>query len=170
MKAIHAVFVLFCVALPLCAAPTPPADVVYGPVFHHEEQTLAAGTAFVVQTPEGTFLVTAQHLFGPEGDLPRDLTPAETKQFVPSVSATSLTHPAVKLTSSDMLLIPSAKRFSREDAGHDVAAFRLGKYKGEALTLAAALPGSGESVYLLAVRLPRFSGSPALCVDSGGEQ
>ena len=151
MKTLCAVFPLFFVAFAAFAAPTPPADVVYSPVFHHEKQTLAAGTAFVVQTPEGTFLLTAQHLFGPAGDLPRDLTPAETKQFVSSVSATSLTHSTVKLTSSDMLLIPSAKKFSQEDAGHDVAAFRLAKYQGASLPLAAALPGAGESVYLLAV-------------------
>ena len=151
MKSSRVILPLLFAAWSASAAPTPPVDVVYGPLFHHGKQTLAAGTAFVVQMPEGTFLLTAQHLFGPAGDLPRDLTPEETKQFVSSMSAVSLMHPAVKVASSEMLLIPSAKKFSEDDAGHDVAAFRLGNYKGGALTLAGALPGNGESVYLLAV-------------------
>lgn len=149
MKLITAILVsLFAVVLSF-AAPTPPENVVFKPTFLTGYTSLSAGTGFVLRLNDDYVIVTAHHLFGPAAGLERDLTPLQAKVYAVALAASSMNRPSIVLTSSDMLLIESAKAFDQTDAGHDVAAFRLTGYKGPFLTVSSVVPKEGDRVYLL---------------------
>ena len=150
MKSVTPVLLLSLLPALLGATPTPPADVVFKPTFLTGYSSLTAGTGFVARLKDNHVFLTAHHLFGPAAGLERDLTPAEAKDFASGLAACSMNHLSKLLTSSEMILIPSAKAFEQNDAGHDVAAFRLADYKGPALLVANAAPKKGDKVYLLA--------------------
>jgi len=135
----------------LCAgSPTPRADVVFKPTFLTGYDSLTAGTGFIARIGGETVFLTAHHLFGPAAGLERDLSPAEAKDYARALAATSMNQRSVVLTSTEMLLIPTAKAFEKRDAGHDVAAFVLRGYRGEQLPIATAAPKKGDRAYLLA--------------------
>ena len=135
------------------AMPNPPEDVVCKPTFLGGYESLAAGTGFVARLPDdqsGCVFLSAFHLFGPAGGLEHDLSPQEARDFAVALAALSMQHPTLIVTSTDMLLIPTARAFSQHDATHDVAAFRLLAYCGAALSVASANPKVGDAVFLLA--------------------
>lgn len=150
MKSISLVILLCVPSVLSVAAPTPPSDVVFKPTFLTGYTSLTAGTGFVARLKDQCAFLTAHHLFGPAAGLERDLTPVEAKDFASGLAASSMSHSSKLLTSSEMLLIPSAKAFDRSDAGHDVAAFRLVGYPGPSLIVSDVAPKKGEKVYLLA--------------------
>lgn len=132
------------------AAPTPPSDVVFKPTFLTGYDSLTAGTGFVARFKENRVFLTAHHLFGPAAGLEHDLSPSEAKAFAAAMVGSSMNHPEVLLTSSAMLLIPTAKAFDQNDATHDIAAFHLPQYQGPALSVSITPTKKGDKVYLLA--------------------
>jgi hypothetical protein len=149
MKYIYAILTLLAAASAY-AVPTPVADVVFKPTFLTGSDSLTAGTGFVLSLKDSVVFITAHHLFGPAAGLERDLAPSEAKEFAAALAALSMTHRSLVLTSSEMLLIPSAKAFDQRDAGHDIAAFRLSGYRGPSLSTSEVELKKGESVYLYA--------------------
>jgi Trypsin-like peptidase domain len=150
MKPISVILALSVVTALATAAPAPPSEVVFKPTFLSGDDSLTAGTGFVARLKGEYVFLTAHHLFGPAGGLERDLSPAEAKEFAVALAGLSMDRSSLVLTSSAMLLIPSAKAFDRSDAGHDVAAFHLGSYRGPSLAVSNVAPKIGEKVYLLA--------------------
>lgn len=150
IKSIIAILSVGIVSSAVFAAPTPPADVVFKPSFLTGYDALTVGTGFVARLKEDRVFLTAHHLFGPAAGLERDLSPAEAKAFVAALAGSSMNHPEVVLTSSAMLLIPSAKAFDQNDATRDIAAFHLPAYRGTSLALSLIPTKKGDSVYLLA--------------------
>ena len=132
------------------AAPEPPSDVVFKPTFLTGYDSLTAGTGFIARFKEEFVFVTAHHLFGPAAGLEHDLSPPEAKQFAVALVGSSMNRTSLVVTSSEMLLIPSAKAFDNKDSGHDVAAYRLSGYHGPSLLVSDTPPKKGEGVYLLA--------------------
>ncbi len=96
------------------AAPTPPANVVFKPTFLTGYDSLTAGTGFVTRIEGEVVFITAHHLFGPAAGLERDLSPVEAKDFAGALAASSMSKRSVLLTSTEMLLIPTAKAFEEE--------------------------------------------------------
>ncbi len=131
------------------AAPLPPEDVVFKPTFLTGYDSLTAGTGFVAKLPDGVVFLTAHHLFGPAAGLEHDLAPTEAKEFAKALAASGMNHASRVITSSEMLLIPSAKALTNADVGHDVAAFRLPGYTESALEVSSVPAKPGDIVYLL---------------------
>lgn len=150
MKPITVILALSVVTALATAAPPPPSDVVFKPTFLSGDDSLTAGTGFVARLKDEHVFLTAHHLFGPAGGLERNLSPAEAKEFVVALAGLSMNRSSLVLTSSEMLLIPTAKAFDRSDSGHDVAAFYLGSYRGPSLAVSDVAPKIGEKIYLLA--------------------
>lgn len=150
MKTIIAILWVGMTSLATFAAPVPPSDVVFKPTFLTGYDALTAGTGFVARLKENRVFLTAHHLFGPAAGLEHDLSPSEAKAFVAALAGSSMNHPEVLLTSSAMLLIPTAKAFDQNDATHDIAAFHLPQYQGPALSVSITPTKKGDKVYLLA--------------------
>jgi hypothetical protein len=147
------------------AAPTVGRNAVLRPVFDTTEGEIGAGTAFVLGRDDGTYvLVTAHHLFGPNGGMSRDIRADELTSVVRGVTATSADDSSVKLTSRRVVEIAGASAFIPSDGNTptdvrpDIAAFRLdGPGGATVLALAAEPAEKGDRVYLLA----EVSGSDA---------
>jgi len=144
------IFGLLALATTALAQPAFRANAVYKPTFLTGYTSLTAGTGYIAKISDRVVFLTAFHLFGPAAGLEKDLTPAEAKDFASALAASSMTDPSHVVVSSEMLLIPSAKAFSDQDASHDVAAFLLESYNGTPLVIAAAMPAVGDRVYLFA--------------------
>lgn len=145
---------------PLCslAIAAPPADVekaICRPVFKLANQSLSAGTAFVLDVTEPsarTLLISAIHLFGPAGGLQEQIPAADLAQKVSGVRCTALATHEV-WAAGHALTIPNAKPL---DGGYkqDVAAFEFDQGKAGAqparLKLARQAPKVGDQIWLLA--------------------
>lgn len=139
-----------------CAAPPPAAQgAICRPVFQADGQTYSAGTAFVVDLPKPdsrTLLVSAIHLFGPDGGLEQQIPAAELAQRVSLVACQPLDS-AEAWQGGRALTIPGALPMG-EGPLKDVAAFVLDTKSAATLParlkLAATPPKPGETVWLLA--------------------
>lgn len=75
----HTIFAAFCVAGSAVAQPTAPASPstveqsICRPQLQVDKKQSAAGMAFVLQASGRSFLVTAQHLFGPDGGFAKEI-------------------------------------------------------------------------------------------------
>jgi len=134
------------------AAPPSVANAILRPTFTVDGQPLEAGTAFLVQPPGGpVLLVTAHHLFGPDGGYARDLRWDELPKHVSAVHATSVEDPSITVDGKEPLAIDGAATYNGNPAGGDVAAFRIADPgKATVLQLAATQPKPGDRIYLLA--------------------
>lgn len=150
MKTITTILWVCIVSSAAFAAPTPASDVVFKPTFLTGYDSLTAGTGFIARIKEQDVFLTAHHLFGPAAGLEHDLSPTEAKAFAAALAATSMNHPGLVVTSSTMLLIPTAKAFNQNDATHDIAAFSLPQYQGPSLAVSTTSTKKGDRVYLLA--------------------
>ena len=127
------------------------ANAILRPVFTVDGQALEAGTAFVVRLGGGAvLLVTAHHLFGPDGGWDRDLTWEELPKLVTAVRATGAGG-AVVVTGQRPLAMEGTATFHGNPAGGDVAAFKIAD-PGHATVLALApnAPKAGDRIFLLA--------------------
>jgi hypothetical protein len=153
-------FALFALSHVICAmvVAAPPATVekaICRPQFKLADQTLSAGTAFVLDVTEPrsqSLLVSAIHLFGPAGGLKDQIPATELAQKVSSVYCVALvTRDA--WSAGRALTIPGAKPLA-SGYKQDVAAFVLNQVKaGEQpvhLKLAAQMPKIGDQIWLLA--------------------
>src|SRR3954470_16977512 len=92
-------------------SPTVPEDVVLKPTFMTGYDSFSGGTAFLCNIPgvEGTFLLTAQHLFGPACGLKRQFDWQEIPKTFVVVTALSITEATHFITSSNCIAIPGAR-------------------------------------------------------------
>src|SRR5450756_709060 len=144
-------------------APEPVPGVVFKPTFLTGYDSLTGGTGFVASFNGSYVFVTAQHLFGTATGLDKDLSPAEAKDYAAALAALAMDSRSNLVTSTHMLLIPSAKAFSNADSSKDVAAFLLPGYAGKSLKIATQVPKVGDAVYLYA----RPRGEDSLRIISG---
>jgi hypothetical protein len=98
------------------------------PEFATAQGKLAAGTAFLArsrtQAQSEVLLVTAHHLFGPDGGLSKQVSWKDLPTFVRSVRCKSLASSNSTLSAGRPLLIKDARPQSEEGAAGDVAAFQ----------------------------------------------
>lgn len=121
------------------------------PEFITQDQTLSAGTGFICEVDPGEppLLLTAQHLFGPAGGLPRDYLWSEMASLVEGGAGYDSEGRRV-VTAGPPLTIEGAKAMSADAVDTDIAAFRLVPPTSvHALPLAAALPAVGDPVWLV---------------------
>lgn len=139
------------VGAPNEAPPTVPADVVLKPTFMTGYDSFSGGTAFLCTVPgvDGTFLLTAQHLFGPACGLERQFTWQEVPKTFIVVTALSITEPKHFITSTQPLAIPGGHALDDSGYDHDLAAYRVDG-KVTSLRMAAERPKVGEPVFLYA--------------------
>jgi hypothetical protein len=132
------------------ARPTADENAVLQPAFTVEGRSLQSGTAFLVKLASGpVLLVTAHHLFGPDGGWQRDLTWEELPKLVTGVRATSVGGAVV--TGKNALAMEGTATFHGNPAGGDVAAFRIGETgAATVLSLAPTAPKVGDRIFLLA--------------------
>jgi hypothetical protein len=135
---------------------TPPpeiADAICRPEFQTANDKFKAGTAFMAQAFLGSswrpVLVTAHHLFGPNGGLPRQIRWSELSSFVRSVRCTSFVSER-DVRSGPPLRVQDARPFSEEGFPRDVAVFALPDGNDRALQFSTGVPVSGQRVWLVA--------------------
>jgi hypothetical protein len=147
--------------LPLIAVPAladPPkavTDTLCRPTFELQDRTLAAGTAFLLETGVAKLpvvLVTAHHLLGPMGGLPTELAWNEVPKAVKRARCQSIVAPTQSWTGAP-LAIRGAASFNNQTAEglRDIAMLAVqGKPTARPLKLAPALPKEGDAVWLVA--------------------
>lgn len=121
------------------------------PRFDTVDGPIVAGTAFVCEPGPGEppLLLTAQHLFGPAGGLPRDYEWSEMGTSVRGAEGRD-DEGTVVLKTGPPLVITDAKGMSDEGVGNDLAAFSLlGPARIHALPLAVRAPAVSEAVWLI---------------------
>ncbi|GLY95407.1 hypothetical protein Acsp02_26620 [Actinoplanes sp. NBRC 103695] len=126
-------------------------DAVFRPTFQTTEGEVNAGSAFLVNWPDGRVLMlTAHHLLGEAGGMSREYTGAELPGVVSGVFASSVDDENIEIASSTMVSLPEAVS-SDVDIRRDLAAFQIADARGAVvLDLAEAPPEPGDRVYLLA--------------------
>ena len=156
-----ALLVHACLIIPAARAAalttTPPAQAVAAvcrPEFGTAQGKLAAGTAFVVRSPmrqrSPSLLVTAHHLFGPDGGVPKQVAWKDLPAFVRSVRCAPLTSARGILVGGRALAVRDARPYSEAGSAGDVAVFRLHDSKARALDMRLAGAVQGQNVFLAA--------------------
>jgi hypothetical protein len=117
------------------AAVRPPSVVsraVCEPTFQTVDGEFSAGTAFAARlqtatgsAPSQTVLVTAHHLFGPAGGLPRQIAWKDLPAFVVSVRCAGLEDAADVFSAQRPLRVVDARPYSAPGNPRDVALFAL---------------------------------------------
>ena len=138
------------------AAPPPAVEkAICRPEFQIEKETVSAGTAFVLDLQGAhvrSFLVSAHHLFGPDGGYATQIPWSEVSAKVKSMQCTSLSDGAV-WTVGHALTMSGAERFG-DGYLRDLSAFAFEDVSATSrpthLKLAARMPKVGQSVWLLA--------------------
>lgn len=154
----HALFALALAALAAAAAGASPevapeaaARAACRPQVTALNQTYVAGTGFLLDHDGRTLLVTAHHVFGTGGGLPRDLTWRELPQAVEGVGCVSFSSGAV-WNAGPPLAIPGAAPGTDVEQLKDIAALPVALHPATrplALRLAAAAAQEGDRVWLV---------------------
>jgi hypothetical protein len=121
------------------------------PRFDTADGPLEAGTAFVCRVEPGgsPLLLTAHHLFGPDGGHPREYHWSELHELVKGVEGLDETGTVV-LVAGPPLTLEGAKGLSEDSVGNDLAAFSLrGPTRIHAIPLARSEPAVDEPVWLI---------------------
>jgi hypothetical protein len=129
-------------------------DSICRPTFELKDQSLSAGTAFLMETAvekKPVVLVTAHHLLGPMGGLPAEVAWSEVPKAVKRATCNSITAPAQSWVGAP-LAVPGAASFNNQtpDGLRDIALFVVQKPAARPLKLAAVLPKLGDTVWLVA--------------------
>ncbi len=138
------------------APPIGTTDAICRPKFTADGSSWVAGTAFALQSPQDsskTLLVTAKHLFGPDGGRPTEIIWNEMPMRVSGVVCKTFGTGAI-WTAEHPLAIPDSHTLN-PNLPRDIAAFPLdlSKVSGRApvvLKLAHAEPKVGDQVWLVA--------------------
>ena len=148
----------FCRSAPPMRWPRPPKAVVESicrSTFEMKDQSLSAGTAFLMETGverQPVVLVTAHHLLGPMGGLPTEVAWNDVPKSVKRATCMSIVTPAQSWTASP-LAIPGAASFNKQtkDGLRDIALLTVqGKPTAKPLKLAPMQPKLGDTVWLVA--------------------
>ena len=124
------------------------------PSFETADGNFSAGTAFVLRNPSHQtrydLLVTAHHLFGPDGGLKQHVKWADLASFVTSVRCESMQDANRVLVSGHPLTIVGAHAFSEPGEPRDIAAFIVISDSSTKLSLSDEQIEKGQTVWLLA--------------------
>lgn len=123
------------------------------PEFSTTEGRYRAGTAFVLDYPTANakaLLVTAQHLFGPDGGMPKTITWQNMTSQVSKADCNTLARNSRTIKTGGPLTINDAQTFTSHGNNRDIAAFSLKDTPPYAMKLAKATPKDGDTVYLVA--------------------
>jgi len=132
--------------------PTAATAVICRPTFSVDGQPLEAGTAFLLSTPTGPALVTAQHLFGPAGGLDTDIAWSQMPARVSGAACRTLSGDAI-WTAGKPYAIEGAAPSAPTGPVRDMAAFAIdlnGQAAPAPLTPAKGRPARGDKVWLVA--------------------
>jgi hypothetical protein len=117
----------------------------------------SAGTAFVVRLQAGTasasppaVLVTAHHLFGPDGGLPQSVSWKDLPTVVLSVRCLGLEPSMDVISAGHPFRVEEARPYSEKGAPRDVALFPLKAADSEYLLLSNDAVTSRRAVWLIA--------------------
>lgn len=124
------------------------------PEFQTTRGELAAGTAFVVRLKvkgeDARVLVTAHHLFGPNGGLDAQVGWKELPQVVRSVRCAQLLGGKTVFEAEAPLAVEGACPSMEECPARDVAVFRLRDAKADGLEMKVKRPKRKQRVWLAA--------------------
>ena len=142
------------------AAALPPPMVskaVCQPTFQTADGEFSAGTAFVMRVqaatgsaPSPAVLVTAHHVFGPDGGLPRQIAWKDLPAFVVSVRCEGLEDAAHVVSAARPLSVADARPYSAAGTPRDVALFRLPAQDSQAPVLSDGGVALRSAVWLIA--------------------
>jgi hypothetical protein len=144
---------LFVCALPVCAQPVPPPNVLFRPTFLSQDIAHYAGTAFRVKDgPTGQpYFVTAHSLFGPAADMDVQMSSEDIARVIVAAVGVSCTDPRNVVIAHNYIPLPGARRADAEGAEKDLAVFELPNRLGDASLLIDPTPlirGDRVWVYL----------------------
>ena len=135
-------------------SPQVPNGFLFRPIFKTTSGTIRAGTAFVIRlsTSERPIVVTALHLLGPAGGLPKDIAPKDVAAAVSSVGLVECFNGAFKVQiDGKPLAILDAAPLGKPSAAGDILAFWTTPDPRLATRpLASNVPNKGEPVWLAA--------------------
>lgn len=123
------------------------------PEFTTELGPLRAGTAFILGVPSKNakaLLVTAHHLFGPDGGLSRQLSWQELPEKVERAQCAFLSGHGSSITVGRPVRIKNATPYNGGGNIRDMAAFPIMDTPPYVLRLAEAVPKIGDTVWLVA--------------------
>ncbi len=123
------------------------------PEFHTSTGKYRAGTAFVLDYPTGkarALLLTAQHLFGPDGGMPQTVAWQDMPAQVSRADCTVFARGKRLINTGSPLAIHGAQPFSSPGNPRDIAAFALKDTPPYAMKLAKAAPATGATIYIVA--------------------
>jgi hypothetical protein len=153
-------------APPAPGGPASAASSICRPVFKTGDGDLEAGTAFVVRRSGSdagkNVLVTAHHLFGPDGGLERQHAWNELPAFVRSVKCAPMKKGTPKIAGGRAFAVSGARVHSEKGPACDVAVFPLADSKAPALSLSSELPPVKSRVWLVAELANARPGAPLL--------
>jgi hypothetical protein len=163
----HGRLFFFCLSLIFCgsalADPAMPKDVLYKPTFLVLDDSWTAGTAFLVRLDgqSGLFLITANHLFGPDAGLKNQMTPDEIAHDVKGVAALSMQDVSKAFWFPTFIKIADAISVESKSCAKDLAVFKAADSPGlQTLELASDMPKKGDRVWVFARQ--RGDDTPAL--------
>jgi hypothetical protein len=154
-RGMFAVFLSIGAADAMAEPPKAVVDSICRPTFELNDQSLSAGTAFLMETgveKQPVVLVTAHHLLGPMGGLPTEIAWNDVPRSVKRASCKSIVTPAQSWTGAP-LAIPGAASFNNQtqDGLRDIALLAVqAKPTARPLKLAPTQPRLGDTVWLVA--------------------
>jgi hypothetical protein len=154
-RGVIALLLSFSAASAMADPPKTVIESICRPTFELKDQSLSAGTAFLMETgvvKQPLVLVTAHHLLGPMGGLPTEVAWNDVPKSVKQATCKSIVTPAQSWAGAP-LAIPGAASFNNQtkDGLRDIALLAVqGKPAAKPLKLAPAQPKVGDSVFLVA--------------------
>jgi len=145
------------------ADPQVPKNALYKPTFLTLDDSWTAGTAFVVRIEgqSGLFLITANHLFGPDAGLKDQMKPDDIAKEVKGVAALSMQEPGKALWFPGFIKIADASSIEADACAKDMAVFKAPDLPAlQVLELAQEMPKKGDKVWVFARQ--RGDDNPAL--------
>lgn len=112
-----------------------------------------ADTAFILENPTKSaekLLLTAHHLFGPDGGIEPQISWSALPSAVSGVKCESLLQPSWQLSAGQPFAIKNAKSYAEEGPRKDLAIFPLKKAPQTGLKLASTNPKVDDVVWLVA--------------------
>ena len=133
-------------SVPACFVPRPTFDTTLG--------RISAGTAFAVTIPGQSrpLILTAIHLLGPMGGLPRDVPAKEVPRVMKGLTLKDCFDASISIgNAGNPIMIPDAAPFDKPSKAGDILAFWGPEDASlQPSRLAAATPAKGERVWLAA--------------------
>ena len=152
MHSIKITILLFFTGTALAVADSPPIDGdIYKPTFLFADDSLTAGTAFLVGGKAQNILVTCHHLFGPDGGLQQQRSPDDIVQQIHGAVALSMKDQTTILQAPVYLKVADAFPLDAKDYSKDLALFVVASpANAKNFKLAATMPKIGDHVWVYA--------------------